>query len=315
MTQLQPSAQYTTTNYLVPSNGQTHCVSFTGNFSSIPALIDWRQFAIDNQKFQPQGVFIDNSAGTTPLVITILPIGYKVVCGAGMTSQQQFPAPNGQTCTITGDPANVATVYFVDFPVLPSGLSATITNTVNTNISSISPGVTIPVQPTASAQGNAPYNDNIAQWGGTNTSLGQKAMAASVPVTVASDQGPLTVNVAPAAGVTYESASSGNQANAAATASLAGAVGKSTWVTGFEITAGGATAASLVVATLTGVLGGTQSYVFAVPAGATVGATPLVVEFNPPLPSSAANTAITLTLPALGAGNTNAIVNIHGYTQ
>jgi hypothetical protein len=38
-----------------------------------------------------------------------------------------------------------------------------------------------------------PWNENISQWGGSATSLGQKTMAASVPVVLASDQGVVTV--------------------------------------------------------------------------------------------------------------------------
>lgn len=38
-------------------------------------------------------------------------------------------------------------------------------------------------------------NVNVAQWGGTTTSLGQKAMAASVPVAIASDQSAIPVTV------------------------------------------------------------------------------------------------------------------------
>lgn len=37
-------------------------------------------------------------------------------------------------------------------------------------------------------QGTVPWSDNIAQYGGVATSLGQKAMASSMPVTLASDQ-------------------------------------------------------------------------------------------------------------------------------
>lgn len=108
-------------------------------------------------------------------------------------------------------------------------------------------------------------------------------------------------------------AASGNVANAIASASLAAVAGKRAYVTGFEITAGGATAAALVLATLAGVLGGTKSYVFGAPAGAAVQGTPLIVSFKHPIPASAINTAITISLPALGAGNTNASVNIHGF--
>lgn len=114
-------------------------------------------------------------------------------------------------------------------------------------------------------------------------------------------------------GATAVNAASGNVANAVATATLAAVAGKTNYVTGFEITAGGATAAALVAATLTGILGGTATYIYAAPAGAAVGATPLIVQFQTPIPASAVNTAIAISLPALGAGNTNAAVAIHGF--
>jgi len=109
--------------------------------------------------------------------------------------------------------------------------------------------------------------------------------------------------------------SSGNVANASAAATLAAVAAKTNYLAGFEITAGGATGAALVSATITGLAGGTATYTFGAPAGATVAATPLVVWFPTPLPASAVNTAIVVTLPALGAGNTNATVVVHGYTQ
>lgn len=123
---------------------------------------------------------------------------------------------------------------------------------------------------------------------------------------------------ASAGGVT--SASSGNVANAAAVATLpaipaAPPLGAGQWkVTGVEITAAGATGASVVTATVTGLLGGTMSYTVAVPAGVTAAINPIAVPFNPPL-DGIAGSAIVLTLPALGAGNTNAAVVIHGYSN
>ena len=109
-------------------------------------------------------------------------------------------------------------------------------------------------------------------------------------------------------------ATSGNVANAAAVATLPGALNSTTYITGFAMTAGGATAGALVVATVTGLIGGvTLNYVFAVPAGATLGATPLILDFDPPLQSSGTNTPIVVTLPALGAGNTNAATNARGF--
>lgn len=114
-------------------------------------------------------------------------------------------------------------------------------------------------------------------------------------------------------GATVLTASSGNVANASAAATLAGAAAATTYVTGFQITAGGATAGACVSATLAGVIGGTATYAFCVPTGATLAAQPLVVKLDPPVPASAVNTSIVLTLPALGAGSTNAAVSLQGY--
>lgn len=110
-------------------------------------------------------------------------------------------------------------------------------------------------------------------------------------------------------------AASGNVANASAAATLAAAASKTTYITGFEITASGATAAAVVSVTVTGTITGTLTYTFVFPAGATVAATPLIVEFALPIPGSAVNTAIVVTCPAGGAGNTNATVVAHGYQQ
>lgn len=48
---------------------------------------------------------------------------------------------------------------------------------------------------------------NVTQWGGVATTLGQKAMAASVPVVVASDQSNLPTNLAQVAGATVATGS------------------------------------------------------------------------------------------------------------
>lgn len=108
--------------------------------------------------------------------------------------------------------------------------------------------------------------------------------------------------------------SSGNVANTATTATLAGAAGVFTWLTGFEVTGAGATAASVILVTVTGAQGGTLTYVLVVPAGATTSIVPLTVEPSAPIRSSAVNTSIVVNVPAFGAGNTNAAVTAHGYT-
>lgn len=114
-------------------------------------------------------------------------------------------------------------------------------------------------------------------------------------------------------GLTF-GASSGNVANANAVATMPAVLNRVNYLSTVHLTAIGATAAGVVVATIAGCVGGTLSYVIAVPAGATTSIVPLILNFDPPLPSSATNTAITVTLPALGAGNTNAATSISGFT-
>jgi hypothetical protein len=114
-------------------------------------------------------------------------------------------------------------------------------------------------------------------------------------------------------GAAAVSASSGNVAAAVATATMPAVVGKTNYITGLEITGAGATAAAVILAALSGILGGTINYNVPVAAGVAVGNFPLVVEFNTPIPASAANTAIVLTVPSYGAGNTNSIATIHGF--
>jgi hypothetical protein len=107
--------------------------------------------------------------------------------------------------------------------------------------------------------------------------------------------------------------SSGNKANAVASGTINAAVDKRSYITGFEVTGSGATAALPVIVTVTGISGGTMSYIYSAAAGVLVENTPLIVEFTEPIPSSANNTAIVVSCPALGAGNTNNAVVVHGY--
>jgi hypothetical protein len=105
---------------------------------------------------------------------------------------------------------------------------------------------------------------------------------------------------------------SGVVANAVANA-VVPQTGDTAWLCGFTVTGLGATAATSVTVTVTGLLGGvTLSYVLAVPAGVTTPITPLTVEFATPL-QSAPGTTITVSVPAFGAGNTAVSVVAHGY--
>lgn len=107
--------------------------------------------------------------------------------------------------------------------------------------------------------------------------------------------------------------SSGVVANAAAQASLPAAPGKTNYLSGFEITGGGATLGGLLTVSISGLMGGTIQYVYGAVAGVLLANPPLVVNFIPPLPASGPNVAITIDCPALGLGNTANVISMHGF--
>ena len=98
------------------------------------------------------------------------------------------------------------------------------------------------------------------------------------------------------------------------TINLAAAAGKTTYLTGLQITATGATAAGVVQPTV--YLAGSNTtlyFVFAVPAGVNTSAQPLILTFPNPVSAGGTNAVIQIILPALGSGNTNAAVSAQGY--
>ena len=100
------------------------------------------------------------------------------------------------------------------------------------------------------------------------------------------------------------SAAGAAQSNAA---TLTGKTGQYTYIEGFDVTGGGATAASVVEVSTTG-LSNNLKFEMNVLAGATgpINAQGgLFVRFPTPIPSSATNTNIVVTLPSLGSGNTS----------
>lgn len=161
------------------------------------------------------------------------------------------------------------------------------------------------MQPTFVDEQGKPISVFIARAPGNNAPM--------VPFTTASGVAVSTTPSPYPTGAVPVSGNSGNVANGSAVATLPAAPGKTTYLTDFEITAGGATLGLLVNPTVVGLLGGTATYVFGAVAGVLAASTPLMMPFDTALPASATNTAIVLTLPALGAGNTNASVTVHGY--
>jgi hypothetical protein len=108
---------------------------------------------------------------------------------------------------------------------------------------------------------------------------------------------------------------SGNLAATAGSATIEVVPGVTSYLTGFSITGSGATAASVVQASIAGLQGGTLEFVIAVPAGVTAALAPLVVNFPSPLAAAGPNATISVNLPSLGAGNTAACVNAYGFRQ
>lgn len=113
-------------------------------------------------------------------------------------------------------------------------------------------------------------------------------------------------------GATPIYATSGTVAAATATATLAGASGKTTYISGFSVTGAGASVALPVTVTVTGI-GATMSYTYTAIAGVLLANTPLSEKFTPPLPASTASAGISVTCPTLGGGNTKNTVNAYGY--
>lgn len=121
-----------------------------------------------------------------------------------------------------------------------------------------------------------------------------------------------------AAGDDVEMAVSAQVAAAANNQTLrADGAGRMTYIAGFYVDGLGATGASVIEVSITGLLGGTQFYEVSIPAGATValGAAGLKVEFARPIPASAPNTAIVVNVPSFGAGNTKASAGAHGFSR
>lgn len=156
-------------NLLVPAGGTVHAVNFSGTFSASPQLIDWQQFKIDNFPFNPYGAFINNTLGTVNLVVTILPFNWVITVPPGQQRAVNFPAPQSSTATIVGDPVNMSSVIFVDFPVFPDN-GGNFGGSVDAIIPAEAPGgLPYRVQTLAPASGHVA--GTLATAGGTTITL------------------------------------------------------------------------------------------------------------------------------------------------
>lgn len=92
----------------------------------------------------------------------------------------------------------------------------------------------------------------------------------------------------------------------ATVATLAGVSGKTTYIAGFTVSAA-ATAAVAGAATVAGTVTGSLNYYQGV--GTAAAPQVLTQSFNPPIPASAVNTAITVTSAAAGVGGNTAVTS------
>ena len=108
-----------------------------------------------------------------------------------------------------------------------------------------------------------------------------------------------------------------SSANAAAANNLSfgAVVGVTNYCTGFAVTGGGATAASVINIQVTGSTTTNLQYQLAIPAGAAVGVQSLIVNFTRPISATGPNVALGLTVPSFGAGNTAAAAALYGFRQ
>lgn len=87
-------------------------------------------------------------------------------------------------------------------------------------------------------------------------------------------------------------------------ATIPAVAGKYNWLCGFVISSGGTTAAVVVTATVTGLVTGTNNFAYVFPSS---GQGALGVSLPSCIGASAPNTAITVSVPAGGAGTTAAL--------
>ena len=112
-------------------------------------------------------------------------------------------------------------------------------------------------------------------------------------------------------------------ANTAIAASIPAVAGQYSYMSGLFIAGLGATAAGVVACNITNILAsdaGSNTWHFnvTVPAGVTVALNnglPIIINFDPPIQSKAVDTALQVNVGAFGAGNTQAVVSVWGYTS
>ncbi len=108
--------------------------------------------------------------------------------------------------------------------------------------------------------------------------------------------------------------------NGGAAATLPATAGVTNWITAFDISGGGLTTAAIGTVSITGLPTaiGTLTWDFAALAsaiGPMTSPNPLRITLPDPLPASAVNTAIVVTVAAIGTGNAHICVTAFGFQR
>ncbi len=234
--------------------------------------------------------------------------GGKVPVIADAGSGNFNTKPDGTSWSLTGTSANVNL----------TNVSIAATQSGTWDVRNISGTVSLPTGAATSANQTTANTSLSSIDGKLPTALVSGSLATTVrdasgnPVDFTGTVPVINTSAYPSGATAIIATASG--ANSTVTASLAGASGKVTYLVGYMIESQGATGASVVTPTVTGLTGGTTiTRILQVVAGATTKNEVLTQTFNPGIPASAANTAIDVVCPALGSGNTRALVTAWGY--
>jgi len=229
-------------------------------------------------------------AGST-ISVTFPPEGPLSPAGTSFTALTATALPNSTTTQYIDIPCFATSKIFINFTTGGAG------GLYDLSYVFLKPGV-------VSANG-AGTNVNVAQWGGTATTLGQKTMAASVPVAIASDQTaiPVTISGSGTSGAIQPATTFNSETTGVAsvvTVSIAASGSTRVYLYGVTVRCS-AGSASLTVKD--GVGGTTIWSSDAAFAGTSINS---VAWTSAPLASTAGN-GMDIVLGSCGAGNTGTI--------
>lgn len=139
-------------------------------------------------------------------------------------------------------------------------------------------------------------------------SAGQIGVTPNINSAAVSKSNPIYIDFAPVQGTNITASATGT--NATVTATLSGASGKTTYLTGFVITGLPASALSSADVTVSGVISGSWTMEYAQP---TASSGVLVVTCPRPIAASATNTAIAIACAALGASSAKVSIVAFGW--